>query len=227
MLRVASALRYVLPGILFLITLVSTLLRTPSPELWQWVHSLLLGAAGIGFIGHGVLILTGRVPPSPARPTTRRTTGGFAPVLFIGCWLLFLSALFLNAGRTVVTALRSQSWPQASALITQADYVGRSCDLSYTYAVKGASFTGHRTGWATSPGNRQGDVDCVALRDQPRPQVGEMIQVAYNPVDPAQAVYRTTVPPTTTFMLVALFPFLVMSVWWLRMVWRDAVNPEQ
>ncbi|WP_157882946.1 hypothetical protein [Deinococcus soli (ex Cha et al. 2016)] len=109
MLRVASALRYVLPGILFLITPVSTLLRTPSPELWQWVPPLLLGAAGIGFIGHGVLILTGRVPPSPARQTVTLNRVGSSVLLGSGLFLIS-SFLLVLPGTSVVNAIRSRSW---------------------------------------------------------------------------------------------------------------------
>ncbi|WP_189070499.1 hypothetical protein [Deinococcus radiotolerans] len=44
MLYVAVALRYVLPGVLLLFIPVSTLLRAPSPEPWQWVVTVAAGA---------------------------------------------------------------------------------------------------------------------------------------------------------------------------------------
>nr|WP_308425238.1 DUF3592 domain-containing protein [Deinococcus radiotolerans] len=172
------------------------------------------------------LILTGRIPLLSAGRSSRHTSEGLTPLLLLGFGLMLFGFIgWVIPGQGVLAALRSQSWPRVSALVTQAQY-GNRCALLYTYTVDDMKYTGKRTGWETISPGRYGDADCEALRGQPHLRVGEVIQVAYNPDDPAQSVVRTAVPSSSIQLMLLTSPFLTMLAWGLRRAWREATRPQ-
>ncbi|WP_309858543.1 DUF3592 domain-containing protein [Deinococcus soli (ex Cha et al. 2016)] len=181
---------------------------------------LLLGAAGIGFIGHGVLILTGRVPPSPARQTVTLNRVGSSVLLGSGLFLIS-SFLLVLPGTSVVNAIRSRSWTSVEARVTKVSSLSHSCAVTYSYDVNGRTYQSDRMGWNVFNKNRDEGPECAALGDDRQPEVGETIQVLYDPSNPQQAVRRPDLPGSSLFGMVWGTVFTSMLVFMLVQLWRQ------
>ncbi|WP_412027123.1 DUF3592 domain-containing protein [Deinococcus yunweiensis] len=198
--RVAAIFHHILPGLSAMGVLLGALLRASSVDAWQWGVALLVTVYGVMQVRQGVLVWTGRAPIMVVRQSRPLGPVGSALLLTVGA-SLFGFLLIVLPGWNVVNALRSQSWPQVEARVTDASYGRHDCDLTYTYTVDGRAYRSERTGWETIKQGRRSDPDCNNLRGPSRPAVGDVITVAVDPGRPERAVYRTSLPRTSLFLM--------------------------
>lgn len=133
-------------------------------------------------------------------------------VLSIIAAFMILLGLATAAGeyRDIRRGLASESWPVTRGVVLHARYSRRMKRFEYAYAIGDRSFASTRVGYSISPFHQE----------YRRHDVGDTIQVYYDPSDPAESLVRPGVsaagiiggllPPLILFCLGAALVVVVL-----------------
>lgn len=130
-----------------------------------------------------------------------------------------ISGFFL--GRIFLEARSSSTWPSVLGTITRAQ-VGETevqryfADVTYSYRIRGTEFTGSRI--RASDGEysvRDGAVQAIGEL-----QVGQQVNVYYNPADPRQSVLQAGAGFQEYALLLVPVAMFCVGLWSFRLLWR-------
>lgn len=162
-----------------------------------------------------------------------RTT--YAPTGTIPSWLQLLPLVFVITGAVILffgarqmqQATASQSWPAVAGVVTvselgkhlgneENDSTSYSADISYDYVVDDTSYINS----AIQFGQVSSSDPSVARTVLKRYEVGQAVQVYYNPANPAQAVLEPGLRGATWFLPIFGASFLIVGLVFSYLMWK-------
>jgi hypothetical protein len=153
---------------------------------------------------------------------------GMAPMALFWSGLVGFISAFIGIG--AVRQIHSADWPTVLGSVTASEVTGRKQNmwkLEYTYIVAGQTYTSEK--YAYDPMPVQGEAE--VKRHIAAIPVGAVVDVSYDPNNPADAVLRPGLRGCTLWVALFLTPFVLVGLgMWAGMLRRlrsrPAFNPD-
>lgn len=110
-------------------------------------------------------------------------------------FVLFGFFLFFLPAGWITEYYEIKSWSSAPAVVEKFTHGNRRCNLIYRYTVEDREYEGNRIAIVSSGVSTHGrQHQCRMLARHELPEKGDIIQVKYDPDDPARSVYLDSFP---------------------------------
>lgn len=121
--------------------------------------------------------------------------------------------------------LASQQWMTAEAVVTESGFYSQGLrrsappgiKIEYQFLVGGTLYLGTRVGFGPIP----------TSINFARPEVGEKIQIRYEPDNPAQSVYIAGVPKSTKMLAIIGGALAILGFAWLLSIYIRKKETQQ